>query len=192
MVSSSLVSISGDSISGDVSITDSDYEKVAGLLGRSPRGLRSVAVRSVSGEPIVIQVSSLVDSKPFPTLFWLVDKRLNYAIDQVEAGGLIAQFQARIDASEELQKIMTSDHEAHIGLRLELMPLEQKQSIKKLGFDDVFNQRGIGGIENFTRIRCLHTYYASHLVNPNAVGALLEEYWQKHDVSFSHLPVRGG
>ncbi|MFT6389502.1 MAG: hypothetical protein ACJAUP_002895 [Cellvibrionaceae bacterium] len=184
MVSRNLVSASGD-----ILITDNDYDKVASLLGRSPRGLRSIPVRSLSGEPVVIQVSSLVDNKPFPTLFWLVDRQLSYVIDQVEAGGLIAEFQAKIDESEELQQAMAGDHKAHIGLRCELMSLEEKQSIEKLGFETVFNRRGIGGIENFTRIRCLHTYYASHLVSPNAVGKLLDSYWLENDISFVHLPA---
>jgi len=184
-----MVSRNSVSVSGDILVTKNDYDKVASLLGRSPRGLRSIAVRSLNDEPVVIQVSSLVNNKPFPTLFWLVDKQLNYAIDQVEAKGLIAQFQAQIDTSEELRGAMARDHEAHIDLRNKFMSLEEKQLIEKLGFETVFNRRGIGGIENFTRIRCLHTYYASHLVSANTVGKLLEGYWLENDVSFAHLPV---
>ena len=29
------------------------------------------------------------------------------------------------------------------------------------------DERGIGGISEPTRIRCLHTWYAAHLVTPN-------------------------
>lgn len=176
------------SSSEELCASDNDYQKVANLLGRSPRGLRSIAVRSLEGEPVAIQVSSLVDGKPFPTLFWLVDKQLNYAIDQLEAGGLIAQLQAQIDASPELQQAMADDHRAHISLRKQLISPEQQQQIDSLGFTDVLDRRGIGGIENFTRIRCLHTYYAAHLVAPNTVGKLLNAYWLEREISFEHLP----
>lgn len=171
----------------ETAITEEDHLKVSALLGRSPRGLRAIAVCSTEGEPVVIQVASLVDGKPFPTLFWLVDKKLNYAIDQVEATGLIAQLQARIDASEELQASLANDHKAHIALRQQLTPDEQAQQIQALGFAEALATRGIGGIANFTRIRCLHTYYASHLVVPNSVGKMLDDYWQEHDIHFDHL-----
>ncbi len=168
-------------------MSERDYEQVRHLLGRQPRGLRGIAVRSGDGSPVVIQVDSLVDNKPFPTLFWLVDKKLNYAIDQLEAGGLIADFQAQIDASTELQETIAEDHKSHIELRLSLIPHEQQLEIQRLGFDSVLERRGIGGIENFTRIRCLHTYYAAHLVIPNTIGTLLDAHWQAHNVSFGHL-----
>jgi len=171
-----------------LSFTDSDYDNVERLLGRTPRGLRSIAVRSNNNEPVVIQVASLVNGKPFPTLFWLVDKRLNYAIDQLEASGLIARLQVQIDSSEALQQTLTLQHQEHIALRSALMSPADTQSIETLGFTEVLSRRGIGGIENFTRIRCLHTYYASHLVSPNAVGEFVDEYWQEHEITFNHLP----
>jgi len=170
-------------------ISDSDYQQVAALLGREPRGLRDIAIRSHDGSPAVIRVASLVDSKPFPTLFWLIDKKLNYAIDQLEAGGLIAHLQSQIDNSDELQQSLTIDHEAHIALRSALMLDVDRDAINQLGFAEVLSRRGIGGIENFTRIRCLHTYYASHLVSPNTVGKLVNQYWQENEVAFDHLVV---
>ena len=69
-------------------------------MGTEARGLRAIPVRNAGGEPMVIRVASLVDDKPFPTLFWLVDPALNYRIDQLEAGGAIAELQARIDTKE--------------------------------------------------------------------------------------------
>jgi len=46
---------------------------------------------------------------------------------------------------------------------------------------EVLQQRGIGGIADFGRIRCLHTWYAAHLVVPNTVGLLLDRYWADID-----------
>ncbi|MDG2271001.1 MAG: DUF501 domain-containing protein, partial [Halioglobus sp.] len=91
--------------------------QVTVMLGRPPRGLEDVAVAGPAGEPMVIRVASLVDDRPFPTLFWLVDPALCYRIDQLEAGGLIKQFQQRIDRESELQSDMRDDHQAYIALR---------------------------------------------------------------------------
>ena len=68
-----------------------DRSNVKALLGRTPRGLAAINVRTKTNLPVVIQVESMVNKKPFPTLFWLVDKKLNYAIDKLEAGGLIVR-----------------------------------------------------------------------------------------------------
>ncbi|MEE4204436.1 MAG: DUF501 domain-containing protein, partial [Halieaceae bacterium] len=80
--------------------------RVAELLGRTPRGLRDVAVFDATGQPSVIRVASVVDGKPFPTLFWLVDPALNLAIDRLEAAGVIAALQAEVDVSPEVQAAM--------------------------------------------------------------------------------------
>ncbi len=160
----------------------SQIAEVARLLGREPRGLEAIAVAGESGAPQVIRVASLVDDKPFPTLFWLVDPALSYRIDQAEAGGLIGRLQARIDADPALQQSMRDDHLAHIALRDSYLNDEQRQRIEKLGFATVFASRGIGGIQEFSRIRCLHTWYAAHLVVANTVGRLLDEAFAAGDV----------
>ena len=73
--------------------------KVASLLGRAPRGMREV-ITGEDGQPRVIRVASLVDDRPFPTLYWLVDPALNLRIDRAEAGGLIARLQAQVDTEQ--------------------------------------------------------------------------------------------
>lgn len=153
-------------------------EAVAGLLGREPRGLEDVPVLDAAGAPCVIRVASLVDDKPFPTLFWLVDADLCYRIDQVEALGLIAELQEQIDADPELQAAMRQDHEKYMALRDSMISGADRLRIAELGYTDVFTRKGIGGIADFTRIRCLHTWYAAHLVEPNTVGMLLDRHLQ--------------
>ena len=158
-------------------ISAEQRRRVSELLGREARGLRAIAVSSNESEPMVIQVASLVDDRPFPTLFWLVDPDLNYRIDQLEARGLIAQLQARVDGDPELQASMAEDHRAHIDLRNELMSPQDRERLVSLGFLDALQRRGIGGIEKPARIRCLHTWYAAHLVHPNTIGRLVDSYW---------------
>ena len=126
---------------------------------------------------MVIRVASLVDDKPFPTLFWLLDPDLCYRIDQLEAAGLIKQLQQRIDQDTAVQAAMGNDHRAHIQLREEYMSPQVRQRLHELGFSEVLKSKGIGGIADYSRIRCLHTWYGAHLVVPNTVGAMLDDWW---------------
>lgn len=157
---------------------DPDLVKtVANLLGREPRGLLDVPVVNTVGDPVVIRVASLVDDKPFPTMFWLVDPTLCYRIDRLEAAGVIAQLQQLIDTDPGKRAAIAADHRAHIALRRGAMSPDIHQRLQALGYGDVLAGKGIGGIADFGRIRCLHTWYAAHLVEPNTIGALVDDWW---------------
>ena len=162
-----------------VAVSAAQLDRVAVLLGREPRGLEDIPVCSPAGEPMVIRVASLVDDKPFPTLFWLIDPDLCYRIDTEEAGGLIARLQQRIDQDETLRTAMAADHQRYIALRDSFISEPMRKRIAELGYTQVFTRKGIGGIADFTRIRCLHTWYGAHLVEPNTVGSLLEAHWEE-------------
>lgn len=146
-------------------------------LGRPPRGLREIAVADSAGLPMVIRVASLVDEKPFPTLYWLIDPTLCLRIDRAEAAGLIADLQRRIDVDPALRESMRNDHKAHIALRESFLMPEDIHQLRSRGLWPALAERGIGGIADFSRVRCLHTWYASHLVVANTVGRLLDDYW---------------
>ena len=92
----------------------------------------------------------------------------------MEAAGVIGLLQQKLDAEPIYQHQLADAHRAYIQLRSCLMTDDERRRIQRLGFESVFEQRGIGGIENFNRIRCLHTYYAAHLVSPNLIGQWLE------------------
>lgn len=143
---------------------------IAERLGRSPRGLREVAAFNSAGKPAVIRVASVVDDKPFPTLFWLIDPAKNLAIDRLEAGGAIARLQAVVDADAELQLRMRADHEAHKVLRANFLTDKERAFLESRSMMSALEQRGIGGIAEPSRIRCLHTWYAAHWVVSNVVG----------------------
>ena len=166
-------SISGKK--GPQVITPAVVAQIKTLLGREPRGLEAVEVLDYQDAPSVIRVASLVDDKPFPTMYWLVDKQLNYRIDQLEAAGLIAHMQQMIDADESLQSAMIHDHQQFILQRESHRSPAIKQRLINKDYFEPLQRRGIGGIANFTRIRCLHTYYASHLVKPNTIGNWLDK-----------------
>jgi hypothetical protein len=164
-------------------VSQTDRAAVASLLGREPRGLEAIAVADASGRPRVIRVASLVDGKPFPTLFWLVDAGLCYRIDVEEAGGLIQRLQGRVDADHGLLLAMAADHRAHIALRDSHMSAAVRAGLERSGYLGVLSERGIGGIADFSRIRCLHTWYAAHLVAPNTIGRLLDAHWAAADAA---------
>lgn len=150
-------------------------ERVAELLGREPRGLRDIAAFDANGEPAVIRVASVVEGKPFPTLFWLVDPAINLAIDRLEAGGLIARLQAQVDASPQLRACMAKDHDRHRALRHSFLTEQEIKGLEANGMMAALDSRGIGGIAEPDRVRCLHTWYAAHWVEPNTIGALVDE-----------------
>lgn len=152
-------------------------DAVARLLGREPRGLREVPILNKDGQPAVIRVAPLVDGKPFPTLFWLVDPDLCYRIDQAEASGLIQRFQGRVDGDADLRAAMAADHQDYIAQRNQYMEEKERRALQELGYYEVLQARGVGGIADFTRIRCLHTWYGAHLVKANTIGELLDTHW---------------
>ena len=159
----------------DTPVTTDQRARVAALLGREPRGLRAIPVADALGEPLVIRVASVVDEKPFPTLYWLVGAELCLRIDRLEAAGWIARLQDRVDASTTLQQAMQDDHARHREERLRFLSDAERQLLSEKGMQAALDERGIGGISEPARIRCLHTWYAAHLVTPNTIGRLVDE-----------------
>ena len=159
----------------DTPLTADQRARVAALLGREPRGLREIPVADARGEPVVIRVASVVDDKPFPTLYWLVGAELCLQIDRLEAAGWIARLQDRVDASTTLQQAMHDDHARHREARSRFLSDAERQLLRERGMQAALDERGIGGISEPTRIRCLHTWYAAHLVTPNTIGRLVDE-----------------
>ena len=155
--------------------SEAQRRRVATLLGRDPRGLRAIPVLDGEGEPLVIRVASIVDGKPFPTLYWLVGSDICLRIDRLEAAGAIAELQRRVDTSEVLRSAMLEDHARHRKERAGFLSSEERQVLQARGMQAALDERGIGGIAEPDRIRCLHTWYAAHLVTPNAVGTLVDE-----------------
>ena len=159
----------------DTSLTADQRSLVRALLGREPRGLRAIPVVDAQGEPLVIRVASVVDGKPFPTLYWLVGADLCLRLDRLEAAGWIARLQDQVDASASLRQTMKGDHARHREERSRFLSDNERQLLNEKGMQSALDERGIGGISEPTRIRCLHTWYAAHLVTPNTIGRLVDE-----------------
>jgi len=144
-------------------------------LGREPKGMQYVTATDSQGRPLVVQVEALVDGKPFPTLYWLSSRLLVKELSHLEAAGVIKQLEARLLEDEDLLAEYRKSHEDYIQRRWDAMSQATREEVEKSGFASVFSRRGVGGIENWQQVRCLHTHYAHHLSGFNAIGRLLDQ-----------------
>lgn len=154
--------------------TDAQLTLIEQQLGRKPRGLAGVAAATDAGVPMVLQMQSLVDDQPFPTLFWLCSKDLYQAIAEIETSGWVKKIEAEIEQDEALRAQYLANQLAYVELRWQLMREEDRQRIETLGFTDLFHRYGIGGIRHWDKVRCLHMQYAHHLADNNIIGARMD------------------
>lgn len=150
-------------------------------LGREPAGMQAITAIDGRGAPLVVQVSALVKGKPFPTLFWLSSRFLVRELSHLEAAGVIKQLEQRLQEDEALMEAYQESHRDYVRRRWAAMSPQIRAEVARLGFNDVFEKRGIGGIENWQQIRCLHTQYAHHLCGDNVIGRLLDKEYKIAD-----------
>lgn len=155
-------------------------------LGRKPRGLVGIAWQTDAGVPAVLQMRSLVDDQPFPTLYWLSSKDLYQAIAEIETCGEVKRIEQEIETDAELREQHLEDQQRYVKLRWEYMAEEDRVRIAELGFTDLYNSYGIGGIRHWDKVRCLHMQYAYHLgtldQGGTAVGRLLDQRFQLNEL----------
>ncbi|GHE22427.1 DUF501 domain-containing protein [Halomonas urumqiensis] len=143
-------------------------------LGRAPRGIEAVAATDGEGTPLVLRMAPIVDGKPFPTLYWLSSERLKVEISHIEAAGVIKQLETRLQQDPDFLAAYHQSHRDYVEARWRLMSDAQQAEVKRLGYENVLRERGIGGIANWDQVRCLHTQYAHHLCGNNVIGQWLD------------------
>ncbi|MFB9886161.1 DUF501 domain-containing protein [Balneatrix alpica] len=153
-------------------------------LGRPPRSLDAMGAVSASGIPLVVRMRPLMEGKPFPTLYWLTSRDLFKAISTIEAQGYIKQLEARVEDDSTFRQALWDSHADYAAQRLHYMNAEDKAQLQALDKLEAINKLGVGGIADWSRIRCLHTHYAHHLCGHNVVGQWLEQQFQ-----LSQLPI---
>jgi len=163
-----------------VQISQIDKDIIRAQIGREPQGIVRIAARANNGVPLVLQMRSIVDDKPFPTLYWLSSKDLHKAIGTIETQGWVKQIEQRILEDEALREKFYANHQQYVQKRNEQMLSEDKALIEQRGFSELFERYGIGGISQWDKVRCLHMQYAHHLVDGNVVGQLLDEEFELH------------
>jgi hypothetical protein len=125
-----------------------DYERVAELLGRPPRGSFEVVVRDAAGDPVVVRNSPfLADGTPMPTRYYLVATDLVRDVSRIEAAGGVNRAEAELDP-----EAIAATHVRYAAERASAIP------------DDHVGPRPFGGVGG-TRIgvKCLHAHVA-HLL----------------------------
>lgn len=137
-------------------------------------------VATESGVPLVLRIRALVDDRPFPTLYWLSSRELYKALSRLETEGWVGQLEAELAADEALMAAYQQNHRDYVARRWQLMRAEDRARIAELGFTELFDRYGIGGIAHWDRVRCLHMHYAHYLAaapgeRVNVIGELLEQ-----------------
>jgi hypothetical protein len=144
-------------------------------LGRKPRGIAAIAWATEAGVPGVLQMRSLIDDKPFPTLYWLCSRDLYQWIAEIETAGAVKRIEQRLAEDASLRERYRAQQQAYVDLRWQLMDARDRARIDALGFTDLYARYGIGGIAQWDKVRCLHMQYAHHLVGDNLVGAWMDQ-----------------
>lgn len=154
--------------------TEHQLAIIAEQLGRAPRGIQAVAATDGEGTPLVLRMESIVDGKPFPTLYWLCSDHLKVVLSRIEASGVIKNLEARLQQEPEFLAAYHRNHEDYVAQRWRHMHAEHHDQAERLGYAALFRERGIGGIANWDQVRCLHTQYAHHLCGDNVIGQWLD------------------
>lgn len=160
--------------------SEDDWDKVKIQLGRNPHGLYRVEkYHPIHGHPMVISVVPFVKGAPFPTLYWLTCPILKKEISHVEKDGHIERFEKEFFSEGELLEELISNHENYRDERINLFENTIKDwSLFPEPMQEIIKKTGIGGMADFTHIKCFHLHYAHHLVRGNVVGRKLDEEFQ--------------
>lgn len=159
-------------------LTEHQLEIINQQLGRTPRGIIKIAHQMENQIPTVLQTRSLVADKPFPTMYWLCSKDLHKAINKIETNGWTKHIEQRIMEEDDLRETFYKNHQQYVKARWDAMLPEDRARLEELGYIKLFDQYGIGGITNWTKVRCLHMQYAHHLCGVNIIGQLMDQEFE--------------
>ena len=129
--------------------TDEQLAIVAEQLGRTPRGVLTIAYTTPDNQPAVVKTApKLDDGTPFPTLYYLTDPRLTAEASRLEVAQVMKWMESRLnedsDNGEALRKDYLAAHEHYLA---------ERNAIEDLGTD--FSGGGMP-----QRIKCLHVLIA--------------------------------
>ncbi|MFC2083269.1 DUF501 domain-containing protein [Candidatus Bipolaricaulota bacterium] len=150
-----------------------DRKIVAAQIGRSPRGEIAVSVRCSYRFPQVIRVHPVLQGKPFPTLFWLTCPFLAKEIDHLEAAGWVKRLEKRMTEASDLRAAIHEAHQRNCHLRERLLSPQEKAMLEADGTIAGLSGRGIGGISDWDRLKCLHLHVAHELAVENPIGNIV-------------------
>lgn len=172
-------------------VSDEDRRCIAEDLGREPAGRFRVAWRTASGRPGVIEnhpvrIDGQGPPEPFPTTHWLVEPSRVAAMSRLESAGGVAELERVLAQDAELAARVAEDHRRLIAYRLSLLDPAERGALRAAGRLAALTDRGLAGLADFTRVKCLHAWLAHHLVMGNAPGPwLVDTMRERCDAWFS-------
>ncbi|MEX0775417.1 MAG: DUF501 domain-containing protein [Phycisphaeraceae bacterium] len=168
-----------------MSLPSHDLLALTQQLGRRPRDVVAVAVGCPAGHPCVVLNYPLRhrggQAAIFPTLYWLTCPNLSRQIDSIEQGGAIRQIEQELRLRPDLLRRLHGEHRASIARRWRLLSAADRQTVRH---DPAWRRqllsRGIGGLRDWTTVKCLHLHVAHHLAMSNAIGEWVMQRYGLH------------
>jgi hypothetical protein len=175
-----------------LSLDERTWRVLRGQLGREPRGVLGIERHCRFGYPQVIKVYPLLrdgagEARPFPTLFWLTCPALVEQLSRLEQQGYIKALEQALAEDERLRREYYEDHRRYIAERWAALSPEDRALAERLGLAEGLRARGIGGLADWDRVKCLHLHYAHHLARGSAIGRWLEERFSLEGCSLERV-----
>ncbi|HAA85960.1 MAG TPA: DUF501 domain-containing protein [Kosmotogaceae bacterium] len=161
-------------------IVNSDKEVIEWQIGRKLENEFEVCAKCQWGYPVSFSAPPIVRDRPFPTIHWLCCPHLCKEISKLEAEGLIDEMEARLSSDDLLCSGYIDAHKS--TNRVVMAQLKRNQA--PLWFLGALEGRGIGGMKDFTHIKCLHMHVANLLCGvENPIGKIVLEMIESHNCS---------
>lgn len=143
-----------------------DRRIVAGQLGRRALQPFQVVRRCPAGFPMVIETDPVSGDRVFTTPYWLTCPRISRHIGGMESQGLIGRLDAEVAGDPAARDSMAALHAEYAAARKEAIGEERLAELRRdqPRVADFLDRTGIGGVSDFTHIKCLHAHAAFHLV----------------------------
>ncbi len=146
-----------------MAISEEDLGLIKEQLGRDPRGAVEVVVVSKSKKPIVIKTNPLIDNEVFPTLYYLVNKPLIEKISSLESQSYLTKLQEKVENNDDFKEELLTAQNNYMDERNSLVANKKLSKSQKTALET-----GIGGVKDFSRIKCLHCHLAYYLATNNS------------------------
>lgn len=159
--------------------TAEDLDTLSLQLGRPVRDVVEISARCRCGNPLVAATAPrLSNGIPFPTTFYLTHPTLTAAVSRLEADGVMAEMNQRLQDDEQLA---AKHREAHHHY------LSQRERIRtKAGLEPVWEIEGIsaGGMPD--RVKCLHVLLGHALAAGPGANPLGDETLERISTEWTH------